>query len=72
MACKSCQSRNQKVFESEMNIHFPELHNLNRGPVLAFPNLVICLDCGFAEFRIEDRELRELVEDDDDTKKAAG
>jgi len=63
VSCKLCQSKNQRVFESEVNIHFPELKNLNRSPVLAFPNLVICLDCGFTEAQIEESELQELIED---------
>lgn len=62
MSCKSCQSTNQRVFESEVNIHFPELKDLKRQPALAFPNLVICLDCGFMESRIDEGQLHELIE----------
>lgn len=62
MSCRSCQSKNQKMYESEINIHFPELDNLKKTPVLAFPNLVICLDCGFVESTISDSELKELLE----------
>jgi hypothetical protein len=68
VSCKSCQSANQRVFESEITIHFPELKNLRRSPVVASPNLVICLNCGFTEARIEDRALQELIEDGDDSK----
>lgn len=50
------------MYESEINIHFPELDNLKKTPVLAFPNLVICLDCGFVESTISDSELKELLE----------
>jgi hypothetical protein len=63
--CKSCQSTNQRLFESEINIHFPELKNVRRSPVIAFPDLVICLNCGFTETKIGDSELQELVEDRD-------
>lgn len=62
MSCRSCQSSNQRTYESEINIHFPELNNLKKPPVLAFPNLVICLDCGFVETKIADSELQDLVE----------
>ena len=70
MSCKSCQSTNQRVFESEINIHFPEFENVKRRPVLAFPDLVICLNCGFTETRIDDKELLELTEDRDNSKSA--
>lgn len=62
MSCRSCQSSNQRTYESEISIHFPELNNLKKPPVLAFPNLVICLDCGFVETKIADSELQDLVE----------
>jgi hypothetical protein len=70
VSCKSCQSTNQRAFESEINIHFPELKNLKRTPVGAFPDLVICLNCGFTETRIEDRALQELIEEGDDSESA--
>jgi len=57
------------MFESEISIHFPELNNLKKRPILAFPNLLICLDCGFMESRIENSKLRELTEDSGDTKR---
>ena len=71
VSCKSCESTNQRVFESEISIHFPEFKNLKRGPVLAFSDLVVCLDCGFTEARIEGAELRALIEDRDESKGAA-
>lgn len=68
MSCRSCQSKNQRVYESEVNIHFPEIDNVKKSPVLAFPNLVICLDCGFVESTITNSELQELVERTRETK----
>ena len=63
MSCRSCQSDKQTTFQSEICIHFPGINNLGKPPVLAFPTLVVCLDCGFAEFRIAETELRMLSED---------
>lgn len=62
MPCKSCQSDSQKTFNGEIAIHFPGLEGLNKPIVWVFPKLVVCLGCGFAEFRIEENELRLLVE----------
>jgi hypothetical protein len=62
MSCKWCRSNNQVSFHSEINIHFPGFDNLTKPTVWAFPELVICLDCGFAETRIEAEELRLIAE----------
>lgn len=51
-----------------MSIHFPELDNLKKPPILAFSNLVICLDCGFVESTISDSELKQLVDGTRDMK----
>lgn len=38
------------------------MQSLDKPTVLAFPELAVCLDCGFTEFRLEERELRLLAE----------
>ena len=60
MSCKSCQS-DQRNFTGEMGIHFPGLQGLDKPVVWVFPNLVVCLNCGFTEFVIAERELQQLV-----------
>jgi len=62
MSCKLCQSENQRRFNSEINIHRPGLNNLADPTVLVFPEIVVCLDCGFTEFPLEETELRRLAE----------
>ncbi len=63
MSCKSCQSENQTLFLSELCIHFPGgLEALRNGHVMAFPQLLVCLSCGFTEFSVTEVELRRLVE----------
>jgi hypothetical protein len=62
MACRSCGSINQTEFISEINIHFRGLKNLDRPTVCVFPNLAVCLDCGFTEFSIPEPELLRLAE----------
>jgi hypothetical protein len=61
MPCKSCGSVNQKKFSAEMRIHFPELKDIDDPVVWVFPEVVVCLDCGTAEFAVPEAELRHLV-----------
>ena len=60
MSCKVCQSVNQRVFPSELNIHFPGAQNLATPSVRAFATPLVCMNCGFTEFVAADEELREL------------
>lgn len=62
MACKSCGAENQEQYGAEINVHFPGRRGLDKPGVLVFPSLVVCLDCGFAEFTIPQTELRVLQE----------
>lgn len=64
MPCKSCGSVNQSKFSAEMGIHFPGLKNINKPVVWLFPEIVVCLDCGAAEFAVPEAELRLLAKDD--------
>jgi hypothetical protein len=62
MACNSCGSLKQEKFRSEIDIHFPGLKNVNKRPVVVFPELLICLNCGKAEFSVPKEELKLLAE----------
>jgi hypothetical protein len=57
MPCKSCGSVNQSKFRGELGIHFPGLKNIDKPVVWVFPELVVCLDCGIAEFPVSEAEL---------------
>ena len=59
--CRSCQSSNQVEFLSEINIHLPDITNLDKPAVLVFPSILICLNCGFSEFVIGESELNRMV-----------
>jgi hypothetical protein len=60
--CNSCSTR-QTQFGSEIFIHFSGLNNLDKLPVMVFPTLSVCLNCGVvAEFTIPASELRALRE----------
>ena len=72
MSCRSCQSETQRTFTAEMLIHFPGREGLDKTPVWAFPKLVVCLDCGFTELRLEERELCSLAEGSSREERLAG
>jgi predicted nucleic-acid-binding Zn-ribbon protein len=61
MPCKSCGSENLGKFTGEIAIHFSGLKNINEPHVWVFPALVVCLNCGFAEFAVPETELRLLA-----------
>ena len=63
MACRLCQSENQATFSSEVWIQRAGRNDLTKPAVWVFPYLVVCLDCGFTEFRIEETALSLLAED---------
>ena len=48
-------------FSAEMAIHFLELENIDKPVVWLFPEVVVCLDCGTAEFAVPEAELRQLT-----------
>jgi hypothetical protein len=60
MACKMCASVNQSKITAEMAIHFPG-PNIDKPVVWVFPELVVCLDCGAAEFDVPEAELQLLA-----------
>jgi hypothetical protein len=64
MPCKSCASVNQKKFSGEMGIHFPGLKYIDQPVVWVFADVVVCLDCGTAEFAVPEEELRQLAKGD--------
>jgi hypothetical protein len=59
--CRSCQSDNESTFNGEIAIHFSGLKGLEQPIVWIFPKLQVCLNCGFAEFRVPERELSVLM-----------
>lgn len=62
--CKSCGSDKQSKFTAEIAIHSPGLKDLDQPIVWVFPKLMVCLDCGTAEFAVPEAELRVLAKGD--------
>ena len=61
MDCPSCRSSNQAEFPSEMIIHFAGLRNIDKLGILLFPELSVCLDCGFLRCIVPASELALLT-----------
>ena len=64
MPCKSCGSANQSKFTAEMAIYFPGLKTIDKPVVWVFPELIVCLDCGTAEFAVPEAALRLFAKGD--------
>jgi hypothetical protein len=64
MVCALCKSVNQRDFAVEINIHFPGRKGLTVPTVWVFPPLLVCLDCGAAQFTVPEPELKKLANPD--------
>jgi hypothetical protein len=60
-SCASCGSITRREFDAEIAVHLPFLMGMRRPPIFVFPKLLVCLDCGGAEFWVRQTELRELA-----------
>jgi len=61
-SCASCHSENVREYPAEINIHFPGMNGLTIPTVWVFPKLLVCLDCGAAQFSIPDTERETLAD----------
>jgi hypothetical protein len=59
--CKSCSSENVQNFGGEVALHFRGLDGLNKPIVWIFPEVLVCLNCGFAEFAVPDKQKKMLL-----------
>jgi len=64
MSCQSCHSGQVREYPAEINIHFPGMKGLSMPTVWVFPKLLVCLDCGAAQFAIPDAERKNLADRD--------
>ncbi len=64
MPCKSCGSVNERKLSAEIGIHFLGLERVDKPTVWVFPEVIVCLDCGMAEFSVPKDELRQLEQSD--------
>jgi len=64
MPCTSCGSENLRKFKAEIGIVLPGFLRLFDPTVFVWPELVVCLACGTAQFAVPERELRLLAKAD--------
>ena len=72
MACRSCGSKNQSEFASEITVHILGLENVAKSTVMVYPRLLTCIDCCFTEFKMPETELRLLTKGPASDVEAAG
>jgi hypothetical protein len=59
MPCRSCGSENLHKFVGEIAIHSPR-KDIDKPHVYVRTEIVVCLNCGAAQFAIQEAELRLL------------
>jgi len=63
MSCKSCASSRQIEILGEIYLHFAGgLRGLDKPLVWVYPQVILCLDCGAAQFDVPQAELRLIQE----------
>jgi hypothetical protein len=62
-----CEFPQWRTFPAEINVHFPGYEGLTKRTVWVFPQLSVCLNCGFTQLSIPEFELRRLVVDGADS-----
>jgi hypothetical protein len=60
MLCKSCSSGDLRNFQTEIAVH---LKDYRQPHVLVFPEILVCLKCGFTELVMEENKLKVLAGD---------
>jgi hypothetical protein len=61
MSRNKCACENYREFNGELAIHFPGIKGLQKPIVWVFPKVRVCMDCGYADFTVPERELSVLV-----------
>jgi hypothetical protein len=60
MACRICASPNLQKLAGELSASFPDVKRANFPPIYICKEVLVCLDCGFAELVIPLPELERL------------
>jgi len=57
MACKVCGADNLRKFDADLTANSTNIQGIKAPPVYFCQQLLVCLDCGFAELRVPPTEL---------------
>jgi len=60
MPCKMCASANLQRLKGELSASFPDLQRATFPPIYVCQEVMVCLDCGFAELVIPAPEIERL------------
>jgi hypothetical protein len=60
VACRKCGGASQKVFNSELTLSNTDIKSVALAPVYVCNQLLVCLECGFAELTISETDLNNL------------
>jgi hypothetical protein len=61
--CQSCASSRQMEFLGEICLHCPGgMESLDKPPLFIYPKVIVCLDCGLAQFTVPEAELSVIQE----------
>ena len=61
MPCRTCGSNKRAEFPAEIAVHIPGPNHLNKPHLLVFPEILVCLNCGNAEFTVPESQLGTLA-----------
>lgn len=61
LPCKACGSEKVQKLRGEIAMRTPGLKNIDKPIVWVFPDILVCMDCGIAEFAVPEDELRILA-----------
>ena len=59
--CTFCASKKMGKFGGEIGLHFKGIAELEKPVVFVFPEVMVCLTCGHAQFTVPGEELRVLA-----------
>lgn len=71
MACLACHSNNVAEFAAEIAIHSPTELSVPTPHLMVFPTLLVCLRCGFTNFKLRAEDLRVISEASSKVRRAA-
>ena len=57
LICGSCGSAKLRTFTGEVSLHVPGFQNIDVPTVYVAPTVLVCADCGNAQFVVPETEL---------------